>query len=65
MSSKILHEELERESRRLEQLRRDETTAYSAYCQARNKRDSQERECSYLFRKLVESISATPKENVG
>ncbi len=54
MNTKELHERLDRESEKLNRLRKDEEVAYSGFCQARNARDFQEREVSYLFHKLFD-----------
>lgn len=52
-----IHERLDREQKRLDQLRKDEDEAYYKFNQARQARDIQEREVSYLFGKLIDRVS--------
>ncbi len=54
MDSSELHKRLDLETRKLEELRKQEEIAYSSFCDARNKRDWQERECSYYFNELLD-----------
>jgi hypothetical protein len=58
MNNKRLQDQLASESEKLNDLRKAEEVAYSKFCHARNERDSQEREVSYLFRKLFDRVKA-------